>query len=61
MGWVVVAVTRTSGARYFRAVSKSWLVHASTCARAMATAGASVGVDVEILLYGVGGTPVLLI
>jgi hypothetical protein len=41
MDCVVVAVILTSGARAFRAESKSWLLHASACARAMATAGAS--------------------
>src|SRR6516162_8727465 len=34
-----------------RAVSKSWLLHASTCARAMATAGDSCCADIGFLLY----------
>src|SRR5215469_2526048 len=41
MGSVVVDVTLTSAARLSRAVSKSWLLQASTWARATATAGES--------------------
>src|ERR1700730_13524012 len=44
-GFVVSAVTWTSGARPSRAASKSWLLQASTWARAMATAGDSVVTD----------------
>src|SRR5262252_264089 len=50
MGSVVVDVTLTSAARLFRAVSKSWLLQASTWARAMATAGESGWV-------GIGSSP----
>src|SRR5882724_1805901 len=39
MGCVDVAVTFTPAARLLRAVSKSWLLHAWTWARATATAG----------------------
>jgi len=41
-GCVVLAVTSTSDARLPRAASKSRLLHASTWARAMATAGDSI-------------------
>src|SRR5215813_8362102 len=38
IGCVVVTRTFTPSARLFLAFSKSWLLHASTCARAMPTA-----------------------
>src|SRR5215472_4377172 len=60
-GSVVLAVTLTSLASMLRAVSKSWLLHASTCARAMATAGDSCVADICISPLLAGGTPVLLI
>src|SRR5580693_8819532 len=51
MGCVVVEVTWTSGARPRRAASKSWLLQASTWARAMATAGDSCWADIWMLSF----------
>src|SRR6266516_6877772 len=61
MGWVVVAGIWTSEASAPRAVSKSWLLHASAWARAMVTAGDSGWADIGVSPLRAGGTPVLLI
>src|SRR5262249_56867687 len=53
IGWVVVTRTFTSSARLFLAFSKSWLLQASTCARAMLTAADSwiVAMGISPLLF----------
>src|SRR5690348_6991080 len=53
-GCVLIAVKWTSAARLFRAVVKSWLLHASIWAWAMATAGESGSADTAPCLSGTG-------